>query len=293
MALFLNSIISLGLGSSIGICYFAKIDDKSKQAVISHSITILLFSVSVSTILLWSFSHQIGNILFKSEAYKWHIAISLVSLGFSILIIPLQQYLQFNQKSAIFAWQSLLVNLTTIVLSLLLVICFNAGSLGMLIATALSQILSFLSLLIVTKIGPEIRNPSIAILWELVLSGIPMIPSFFLLFYLQNWVRFPLATEYGLDIAGLFSIGSNFGLSITVITNSIAVAWLPYVLVSKDEWGKHRQDLANNFLKFFIVGSVASLAFFLLAQPIVTIFTHPTYFRAWEVIGLTALSYFI
>jgi O-antigen/teichoic acid export membrane protein len=122
MALFLSPIISLGLGSSIGICYFAKNNEESKLSVIRGSLTVLLISASISTFTLWLFSDQIGYILFKSEAYQWHIAFCLINLGFGILIIPLQQYLQFNRMPKVFAWQSLLVNLITIVFSLLLVI---------------------------------------------------------------------------------------------------------------------------------------------------------------------------
>ena len=119
----------------------------------------------------------------------------------------------------------------TVLGSLILVVKYQMGAIGILWGIIFGQaftlitllIINFLSLKKLNKIFYAINAKEVK---ELVFKGVIIIPSFILIFVMQNAVRWPLEAKYGLDAVGVYSLGSNYGALMSLFTGGVvSVAW--------------------------------------------------------------------
>jgi O-antigen/teichoic acid export membrane protein len=128
---------------------------------------------------------------------------------------------------------------------------------------------------------------------ELLKQGMPMLPSFLLLFVIQNSVRWPLEWAHGVEAVGLYSIGSSFGATLTLLTSGLVAAWMPWAMRQAERWEEGRRLVAQRFTQYVIAGGFLVLLFFCVAQPALSILTPKSYFDAWVVVGLAAAANFL
>jgi O-antigen/teichoic acid export membrane protein len=125
------------------------------------------------------------------------------------------------------------------------------------------------------------------------MHGIPMLPSFLLLFVIQSGVRWPLEWSHGVNAVGLYSVGASFGSTLTLFTSGFVAAWTPWAMRHGERWEEGRHLVATRFTQYLIGGGFLVLLFFCVSQPALRILTPPSYFDAWMVVGLAAAANFL
>lgn len=293
LGLLFTPVFSFGLGTSIGICYFASANKDSQYQVIRSAFMILLLSAMCMVLLASLLGNEISSWVLSGPEFNLHVMVSTLGVGFGLLAIPFLLRLQFENRPIAFVICSLLGLAGNLGLSCLMVIHFQAGAMGLILGTAFGQALTLVMSIIHGFHLPRLKDILSPSARELFILGLPMIPSFFLLFFLQNAVRWPLEWERGLHDVGLFTIGTNFGLAMTVFTGGVVAAWLPHALSMAERWEEGRQELARSFLQYFAVAGLLVLLFFVGAQPILKLFAANDFFPAWPAVGLSALTQFL
>ena len=120
-----------------------------------------------------------------------------------------------------------------------------------------------------------------------------MVPSFAFLFILMHSNKFILEFYSGLGTVGIYSIGFNLGMAISVITTGIATAWYPFFMDYMTRQDQAKKDFFAGFHLLFLWSRFFfCVAFFLFAKPIVQALTSDEFHKAWIVIGLVASANF-
>ncbi|HBH45859.1 MAG TPA: hypothetical protein DDX47_00620 [Candidatus Jacksonbacteria bacterium] len=293
LVIFLSTLFSFGLGTAIGICYFDQKDEKHKNQTISQAFIILFFGSLLMLILGIIFIEPINRILFPLDNYKKLIILTLVGTAFTNILTPFILKLQFEENQKRFIILSAVSTFTAALLSILFVILFKKGIAGMVEAKLISNILSFLIFLI-----PAIQVISLKVnllgIKNLFRHGLPMIPSFFALYILQQGNFYILAHQHNaLDAVGLYAIAVSFASPMLLLVSAFQTAWLPFFL-SFSQKQQEAQVLISRVMKYYVLfGGLISLLFYLFAKPMFALLVNPNFYIAYPVVGLIATAYLL
>ena len=292
LSIFLIPIFSLGLNFSTGVCYF---NSKKKERADVISSALFISSISAGFFLIGTifFIDELSRLFFSTLEYKLHTLVAFITIFFSILCIPIQLYQQYTKQSVPFLIFALLSSFFSVIVSFLAIVLMGYGALGLLIGAMVGQIFLFLLLIFSNyKLFSFTSIKNVSIIYELIRFGIPMIPSFFLLFLIQNAMRWSLQFTDSLDAVGIFSFGASIGAIVNIAASGFTAAWLPWVLDKKDDWESSKNKIGESLLSYFTYGSLIIALFFIFAQLFIKLIAPPLFFQAWLVIGLVASSHF-
>lgn len=289
--LILSTIFTFGLNTSIGICYFDKQYLHKKNLVIWNSFLVLFISSLVMLLLGVIFLKPLSSAIFHSGNYSSFIIMGILITFFTLLVYPFQFRLQFEEKQLLFITLLICSTTFTIGINFFLVAILRAGVFGMLLGMTLgggfSTLLYGASFLkdIEMKLEPEIMK-------KLIRYGLPMMPSFFFLYVLQQGNIFILQRFNSLQAAGLYSVGYNLGMGMLIVISAFSTAWGPFFLSFVNR-KKEAEVLFGRITTYYIFGvGMLSLLFYIFAKPIV-LFLNPTFLDAYKVIGLTATAQYL
>jgi O-antigen/teichoic acid export membrane protein len=289
---FVAPVFTLGLGSSIGIAYFNTREPAERQDIIWSASAVLLASALVLTLLGWALRQSLSHVFLADEGYGAHTAVAMATIALGILAMPWQLKLQFEERATAFVLVSFLGLVATVGASLWLVVGREEGAMGVLVGSLVGQTTGTLLLFATAAGKPSVKH---ILRWarELLRHGLPFIPSFFFLFLLQNWVRWPLEWHHGLDAVGIYSVGSGLGSALGILTAAFISAWTPFALSHADRQAEAVEVLGR--VTFYYVAGFGFLTclFFLYATPIVQIFAQTAFHSASEVVGLSAVGQFL
>jgi O-antigen/teichoic acid export membrane protein len=288
-------VFSLGLSASISVCYFAKEHPSDRQSVIQTARLVTYASVSLMMIMAMIAIDLVTRLTVGNLEYRLHTLVAVVTVVFNVLCLPLQLEQQFSGRPLEFVKISIASAVCTALASVLAIVAFELGALGMLLGNLLGQVVVWVLLLVMRqKAGIESNGrPDFVIARDLVTHGVPMLPSFLLLFVIQSGVRWPLEWSHGVNAVGLYSVGASFGSTLTLLTSGFVAAWIPWAMRHGERWEEGRQVVATRFTQYLIGGGFLVLLFFCVSQPALRILTPPSYFDAWVVVGLAAAANFL
>ena len=178
--------------------------------------------------------------------------------------------------------------------SIIMIVFYDFGLGGLIFGQLIGQGFGLALLLLLSGIGARVHKLfMLRYSINLLKHGIPLIPSFFLLFALQNGVRFLLDLKTNPEVVGVFSIGANIGTAVSVVTSAVVMAWTPWALEQGKDWERSRYRLSFRFNQYFALGMVGVCIVFVAAKPLLYIIVSPAFYSAWKVVGLYAASTFL
>lgn len=287
-------VFSLGLSASIGVCYFSSEKQTDRLVIIQTSKIITTISSVLMVVMALAALDPVTMASVNNLEYRAHTLIAIITVALTVLCLPFQLEQQFAGRPIEYVAISLGGALFTSLVSIVTIVLLELGALGMLLGSLFGQALVWILLVWLRKrsdIGKV--KAEIGVATALLKHGLPMLPSFLLLFIIQNWVRWPLEKAHGVDAVGLYSLGSSLGASLTLLTSGFVSAWMPWVMSQSEQWEEARHVVAKRFTQYFIVCGFAVLLLFCVAQPALLILLPPAYFDAWLVVGLAAASNFL
>lgn len=288
---FLSPVFSLGLGSSIGIVYFNSREASERQAIIWSAGAVLLSSSVLLVVVGWMLRQSLSRIVLGDEGYGLHTALAIATTAVGVLAMPWQLKLQFEERATAFVITSFFGLLAMLGATLWFLVKMKLGALGALSGNLVGQLVGTLLLFIVASSNPSTKDIGRWIR-ALLRHGVPMIPGFFFLFLMQQWVRWPLEWYHGLDAVGIYSVGSSLGSAISILTGAFISAWTPFALSHADRQNEAAHLLGRVTLYFVAGFGFVTGLFFLFAEPLVRIFTQPAFYGASQVVGLSAAAQF-
>jgi O-antigen/teichoic acid export membrane protein len=289
---FITPIFSLGLGSSIGILYFDTREPRERRSIIWSAAAVLLASAAGMALAGWMLAQPLSRLLLGDESYAVHTMIALATAAIGVAGIPWQLKLQFEERPLAFIIVSVLGLVASTAASLWFVVMLNQGAMGALIGGFVGQIIGAILLLVAAADKPLVSQ-NVRFVGRLIHHGLPFIPSFGLVFLLQNWVRWPLEWHHGLDQVGIYSVGTNIGAVLGLFVNAFLSAWTPFALSYADREDEAVAVLGRITLYYVAGFGFLTCLFFLYATPVVQLFAQPMFYRAAEVVGLSAVGQFL
>ncbi len=287
-----TSVFSLGIGGAAGVCYYDGNSKEHNEQTIWTAVFMLLGSTLLLCLCAILFPRHISWLAFQRTDHNVLVIMTLLSACATILAMPLMLYLQFEEKAKLFITLTTISTLFSIGLSCYLVIFLNRGVLGMVEGTLIASTLNLC--LFASVVASQLRvRVSGQRFRELLKFGIPLVPAFAMLFILQHANKYLLQWFSGIEAVGVYNIGFNIGLAMSLLVSALQSAWLPYFM-SFTERRDEARILFGRILTYYVFGFGAlSLLFFIYAKPIIMIITQPAFYEAYKVVGLSAGASFI
>lgn len=291
LAMVAEPIFALGLGTAVGPAYFQRNDKKRKAQTIWTAFLLSLVSSSILLTAAWVFPAALSWLILQSSTYALLVSITLTGCAFNILQMPFTLRLQFERKVKQFVAITLTGAIVSISLSVVAIVYMGWGVLGMIAAQAVGQGLTLILFVAAGAKGTLFAYDK-QVKVELLRLGIPLVPSFAFLFILTQGNRYILQSLEGLDAVGIYSIGFNIGMVMTVAVSAFTQAWFPVFMSYMDKKEEAKEVFGTIFRSYVVVFGGLTLCFFIFAHPLTLLLTNPSFHAAYQVIGFSASAQF-
>tara|TARA_B100001057_G_scaffold483267_1_gene559756 strand:- start:2134 stop:3612 length:1479 start_codon:yes stop_codon:yes gene_type:complete len=293
LSMVVQPIFSLGLSASMGILYFEKNDQQNKSQTVWSVFTLHIFTSTILVILAFYFTDfWIFLLRLPGEVYSYAVQISLMSVAITILTDSFSQRVQFEKQAILFVLASALSALVSVTVSVFTVVHLEIGFIGLIYGQLAGSFFNFLFFLILgcKETTCVIRLHTIK---EVLRLGLPLVPSFALVFVIMHSNKYILEYYYGLDSVGVYSIGFNLGVTISIITGGISKAWYPFFINYISRKSECKIIFGRIFTYYiYSVGLICS-SYFIFAKPVVLLLTDEKFHESYMVVGFVALAHFI
>ncbi|NJN40018.1 MAG: oligosaccharide flippase family protein [Gammaproteobacteria bacterium] len=123
--------------------------------------------------------------------------------------------------------------------------------------------------------------------------GLPLVPSFYFLLVLQQGNQFMLKELRGLGELGVYVVGYNLGLVMSLIVAGFTTAWTPFFLSFSRDPAAGFERLSRAMTYYVIAVGALTLLFFAWSRPLVQLLASNPYQGAHIVVGYSAAAYFL
>lgn len=256
--------------------------------------TILIFELIVVIILAVVFS-IFGPILFGLflPGINFHPIILIVvwSAAFSTFAFFPQVLLRVEKKPI--SYSVLLISrfLLTNILIIFLVVFLKKGVIGALLGILISAAVFFV-IYIYHALKRSILRIDVSKLKLTLLFGLPLIPH-----AMSGWIltfidRFMIERISGLSQVGIYSLGYNLGLAMSIIVTSINLAWVPFFFETAKKRGEKAPKIFSKIIIYYtLVIITIALILSVFSKEIVVIFSTPAYYSASVVMPIIVVTY--
>lgn len=291
LAMVAQPVFGLGLGAAMGPAYFEGNSPTRKSRTLWTTFMLSLASACLLMVLAWAIPGPLSSLVLKTPEHGFLVSLTLTGCAFGILSIPFALRIQFEQRAKVFVVTSLMSAVAGIVLNIVAVVYLGWGIKGMIAAQAIGQALHFLIFAAVGSRGTTFQV-SASIRDELLRLGIPLVPGFAFIFILLQSNRYILQWLEKLDQVGIYSVGFNIGMVMTLLVGGFTQAWYPFFM-SYFEKPDEAKEIFGSILRLYVLvfGGI-TICFFIFARPITLLFTQPDFHAAYKVIGFSALAQF-
>ncbi len=118
-------------------------------------------------------------------------------------------------------------------------------------------------------------------------------PAFGCVFLLQHGSKYLLQWLNGLEQVGIYAIGFNLGLVISVVVTAFQGAWIPYFMSFADKPPEARIAYGRVITYYVLAVGALTLGVFAVARLVILVLTKPAFHGAWQVVGLSATAQFL
>jgi O-antigen/teichoic acid export membrane protein len=285
-------VFSLGFGAAMGICYFDGNDPRRKENTVWTSFVVLALSSAVLSIIAVFLPKTISLVAFRTPEYHHLVTLGLLAAAAANISTPFPLYLQFEKRARLYVILNTISTLLSIGFSILLVVVLRRGILGLVEAGLIGSIIS--SCIIALPAISSIRfKLSRSVAKEMLRHGVPLIPTFAFLFVMMHANKYILQWEHGLGALGIYNIGFGFGTVMMIFVSAFTTAWYAYFMEFMDK-PRETPILFGRILTYYILGfGTLTLAFFLVARPVVYFMTKAPFHDSYRVVGMIAGANFL
>lgn len=282
-------VFGLGLGVSTGIVYFDHQADEERGTVIVTALVLMAASGAVLVAAALAVAEPFARLLFDRDGLANLVVLQGVAIALQLAAEPLLSRLQFENRAAVYVVATFGGAVLGVSASLALVALLGRGVEGWVEGQVVHGGATLaLTAIVVGRRLPARLNRGIA--HQLLRLGAPLIPSFGLLYVMQYASHHLLRLFSGLEPLGVYSVGFNIGLAMTLVTSAFGSAWFPFF----QSYSRRHEDAAMIFprvaLAYCLGSGLLCFGLFALARPAVMILTTPEFHAAYRVLGPIALA---
>jgi O-antigen/teichoic acid export membrane protein len=291
LALLLQPVFGLGLGAAMGPSYFSGGGGDARSSAVWTAFALNVLSAGALVVLACAMPAALGALVRLPPERAMLVVWALMGCALTILTTPFSQRVQFEKQARRYVAVTLVTALATILASVVTVVHLGMGVTGMVLSQFFGNLITFLAFL---WIGLKATRPTLdlVIAKQLIRLGLPLVPSFACLFILMHANKYFLEWHAGLDAVGIYSMGFNLGMTLSIVTNGISTAWFPFFMSYMDRQEEGAAVFRRIFTYYVIGIGFLCLVFFLVAKPVVLFMAQESFHAAAPVVGFAALANF-
>lgn len=284
---FATSILTLGIGTSFGICHSEATNDK--RSIVSTCFLMISVPCMLFLVVIWWWLPAISTFFFHASNYTDLIFISCLTAVLASLLTPFHLHLQFNHRAFQITTITVIFTILSILLNIFFIAYLHLGIHGQVWATFLST--AFLFALYIYSSLDHLALLNFSVAKRLLIYGLPMIPASFSLFFLQNSQRYFLDQYSTFEELGLYSVAYNIAAGTNLLVSAFSQAWTPYFLEFTDKKEYAKSIFGKVFHQYTFFFGIVSLASFVFASPFVKLLTPESFHPSAKFIGIISLGW--
>jgi O-antigen/teichoic acid export membrane protein len=246
---FLNVIYTFGLEAAY-FKYASTLEIGNKKENFSTPLISIFCTSLLFSIILLIFSREISNIAAGGNSVIVRYAAGILFFD-ALCVIPFAT-LRLEKKAKKFAFIKLFNIVINVTLNLVLLLVFRMDIEGIFISALVASIFTFVALLPTIVSNFEFCFPK-KLYKELLLFGLPYIPSALSVIIIQVVDRPILEKMLSYEVVGVFQANYRLGIVMMLVVSMFEYAWRPFFLTNAKE--DNAKELFARVLTYFTVFS--------------------------------------
>lgn len=286
----LADVFALGLCYGLLRSYYDYDDEQSRREVISTTLVLIAISCGVLFVCGILFSGYLSILLFGNNDYQIHLFITFIISIFTILnSIPFVVF-RARKKSVQYAVLQIFFFIVGMGTIIYFVAIKNWGVFGILLGYLITGIIFSFTLYFCIRKEIVFKFSKLEAR-KIIHYGAPLVPAGLAALIVHYIDRYMLSYYYPLSMVGLYHLGYQFGMGLTLIfVVPLRLIWGPMFLSVKEH--RNAKDFYSKALIYIVfVGAFLFLLSALLSKEVIQIFTNKEYWAAYTVVPLIALAY--
>ncbi|HEY6606900.1 MAG TPA: oligosaccharide flippase family protein [Gaiellaceae bacterium] len=284
----LTALVTQAMKSAFFRFYFDSKDDRRRLLVVR---TAFWYVAAVSTAVLVGgvvLSQPISWILFGTTSHDGLVIAAFVGLWAAMNYEQMTSLFRVEQRSGAYVTATLANVAITIAATVLLVVVFEQGPLGVLVGNFTGTLVVYAALLVYSRhaLGLQFNR---SLYREMNRFGLPLVPSAVALWLTNFSDRFFLVKLSDLHEVGLYSIGVRLASAIVLLLTAFRLAWPAFAYSIDDDREAGR---TYSFVLTYVVYVCCwlALALGLLAPWILKLITTKPFYPAQNVVAPLAFG---
>ncbi len=251
-------IYSYGLNTACLQYYIQEPDEEKKNRFFSTAFFSTIFTSITLSAILFIFQNPVAKLLFESVDFSHLIVFSLGILTFDALVLLSFNILRAEEKSASFAFFSVMNVGLNLIFNVIFVARWQMGVRGIFLANIFSSVLIFLFLLPVTLKHLK-HGISLNLLNKMLQFGLPFIPATMSVVLMNSIDKIFVKEFIGMEASADYGAGYKLGLIVKMFINGFQFAWIPFFISTAKQ--ENAKEIFSKILTYFsLICSVIFLA---------------------------------
>jgi O-antigen/teichoic acid export membrane protein len=230
----LVTLLRAGISNAFFRFYFDSPEPAQRLKVLRTSFWFTMTTATVGLVAGWIFAPWIADLLSLGPNQDGLVRAAFVGLWAQLNYEQLTALFRVEERSVAFVTASLANVLLTIATTVLLVVVFDEGALGVVVGNFTGTLIVYLALLGYRReqLGLEFDRE---LLRRMNRFGLPLVPSGLALWALNFSDRFFLAHLKGQDAVGQYSIGVRIASAMVLLLVAFRTAWPAFAYSIEDD----------------------------------------------------------
>lgn len=289
MGIVARALFGLGVGASTGIVHFEQEDAAHRDATIWAALAIVGASALVLALGALALGQPLAEALFGESAWGTLVMLQLAIVAAQLAGEPLLLKLQFDRRAARFVAVSLGSSVLAIVCILALVVGAGLGVRGWLLGSLIGALAALVLGLVVARPAAPFSLDR-ARVRQLLRLGAPLMPSALFVLVILNAAPYALSRLADLSETGIFAVGYQLGMGMTLATTAFSTAWYPFFQSYATKADEGSAVFPRLVTAYLLVFGLLTVAFFVFAKPVVHLLTDPAFHGAYRIVGPIAAA---
>ena len=286
---FVTMITILGLDTSAPRWYYDSSDPQSQRATIAAFFWTYLTASLLTAGILVVCASLVSMFLFGTAAYGHLLQLACCSLPLQVASSVMIRLFRFQRRPVATVLFSLGISLSHIGLTILFVVVWEKGLVGIYLSRIVTNLLS--TIIAVGILGTWIapRRFSSSLVFDMLRYGLPMVPAYFGLWVITSIGQYSLNIFSDTGEVGLYAIALSIGSAVALVTGAFQQAWIPFAFSLLNE--KDSKIVYSRVLDLYsFLGCVLCTALALCAPYILWLLTTPAYYGAAKTVPFLAFA---
>ena len=284
----LIALVQAGMKSAFFRFYFDSPEDAHRVLVVRTAFWYTMASSTAVLLAGLAFAGDVSQLLFATGEHAGLVRASFVGLWAAMNYEQMGSLFRVEQRPVGFVAATLANVAITIAATVVLLVVFDQGAMGVIVGSFTGTIVVYAALLAYRRYQLGLQFDR-ALFREMNRFGMPLMPSALALWLMNFSDRFFLVKLSGTAEVGLYSIGVRLASAITLVVTAFRTAWPAFAYAIEDDREARR---TYGFVLTYVVYVTCwmALALSLLAPWLLQVITTPQYYAAENVVAPLAFG---